>query len=122
MADRARNIPTLQELCIIELAKYSIRLTPTTYSNFIRTISTYGVDEKCVKETVLSYLTSHVCDECKDRHLYIYQKYERYPSIFSCIELVTKYPKNNYDLVQCIRCIYQCKVCDDGAILTSRQT
>lgn len=111
MARPELHIANLRQLCIIELAKHSTNLTPSTYSNFIYTITTYCNDEGSVKDAVLKYLKSQVCEDCEDSYIYIYNMYEQFPTALNCIELITRYSKNNLDLIQCVARINRCDKC-----------
>ena len=106
------NPISLQQLCVMELAKHSTDLSPPTYSYFIYTISTYCNDETSVKDAVLKYLKSQVCEDCEDSYIYIYNMYEQYPTALNCNQLITKYLKNNIDLSRCVRRINCCENCN----------
>lgn len=101
----------LQQLCIIELAKHFNDLSPSNYHNFIHIISTYWGNKELIRDVVLKYLKSQVCENCENSYVYIYNRYKQYPTTLTCYQLITHYSKNNIELIDCIRCVNNCKKC-----------
>ena len=103
---------TLRQLCIISLFNNAGELFPTNYSDFIKIIESYDIPKSEIKTAIMTQLKSRLCRSCFIKHKRIYQIHEEYPSVMHFTEVISRYPKNNLELMWCLSGIKSCEICN----------